>query len=183
LKVGNSALHVVYQANAGHGEAVMNGYRNALALGATYVFQTDSDDQFDREDFWKLWALRDKSSFIMGVRSERHDPLLRIVISRINATLIALLFFTRIRDANVPFRLMSASFLEHAFRMMPRGVFAPNIFLAVIAKRAGVGVEEVPVLHRERQFGEVSIRRWKLFKVCLRSVRELIAFRFHGSPS
>jgi hypothetical protein len=39
-------LNVVYQANTGHGAAVIHAYREALKLGATYVFQTDSDEQF-----------------------------------------------------------------------------------------------------------------------------------------
>ena len=44
-------LTVVNQKNGGHGNAVVNGYRKALALDSQFVFQTDSDDQFVSDDF------------------------------------------------------------------------------------------------------------------------------------
>jgi glycosyltransferase involved in cell wall biosynthesis len=43
-------LIVVHQPNGGHGNAVVHAYRKAVEIGAEYVFQTDSDDQFIPED-------------------------------------------------------------------------------------------------------------------------------------
>lgn len=177
LASSHASLRVVHQKNAGHGAAVMRGYREAITLGASYVFQTDSDDQFDREDFWKLWDLRETSPFVLGNRSQRHDPLVRIIISRLNAVLLLLFFGTVVRDANCPFRLFRGSLLKAMMDILPPTVFAPNIFLAVIARRGGIPLLELPVTHRERKTGTVSILRLKLLKVCLRCVEELFAFR------
>lgn len=47
----NPLLIAVNQPNGGHGNAVVNAYKKALELNAEYVFQTDSDDQFETEDF------------------------------------------------------------------------------------------------------------------------------------
>ena len=71
-------LMVVHQPNGGHGNAVVNGYRQAVAIDSEYVFQTDSDDQFVTEDFRKLWAKRNDSPFILGYREERFDAPARL---------------------------------------------------------------------------------------------------------
>src|SRR4051812_15484743 len=42
----NSHLKIIDQPNAGHGAALIRGYREAVKLKTTYIFQTDSDDQF-----------------------------------------------------------------------------------------------------------------------------------------
>ncbi len=170
-------LRVIHQKNAGHGAAVLNGYRTAIESGAEYIFQTDSDDQFDRGDFWNLWPLQEASPFILGYREERHDPFARLIITRINKLLLFLCFGVRMRDANVPFRLMRADFLKQILAIFPRDVFAPNIFCSVVARLTGARVIEIAVTHRERQTGTVSILRWKLLKVCLRCVREIVGFR------
>ena len=178
LAARSSGLRVIHQKNAGHGAAVRHGYEKALETGAEFIFQTDSDDQFSPQDFGKLWEMRNESPFQLGVRAERHDPLVRIIISRINAMLLLVLYGTEIRDANVPFRLIRSAFLKVLLPWIPTNAFAPNIFLSVLAKRAGAEIIETPVTHRERETGTVSILRWKLLKVCLRCVRELWDFRF-----
>jgi hypothetical protein len=55
--------------------------------------------------------------------------------------------------------------------------FAPNIFLSVMAKRAGQKLFSIPITHKDRQTGEVSIKKMKLLKVCWQSFKELMAFR------
>ncbi len=172
-------LMVVHQPNGGHGNAVVNGYRQAVALDSQYVFQTDSDDQFIAEDFSKLWNLRDQSPFILGYREERYDAPARLVITRILRFSIAAIYGTYIMDSNIPFRLIRGSFLKKLLAQLPTPTpFAPNIFLAVMAKKAGFNTFDVPITHKERQTGTVSILKWKLLKVCMQSFRELAQFRF-----
>ncbi len=171
-----SALRVVHQDNAGHGNAVRNGYEHALKLNPQYVFQTDSDDQFNPNDFEKLWEARHESPFILGYREVRHDPLVRIVISRLNAVLLLVLFGAEIRDANVPFRLIEAKFLGALLALVPRGVFIPNIFLAVLAAKSRAVLLEIPVEHRERKTGVVTLNR-RLIEVCKRCFGEIRKFR------
>lgn len=169
-------LKVVHQENAGHGNAVRNGYEHALQTGAEFIFQTDSDDQFNPEDFAKLWDARYESPFILGYREVRHDPLVRIVISRLNAVLILTLFGAEIRDANVPFRLIHSEFLAQLLQLVPRGVFIPNIFLSVLAAKSAATLLEIPVGHRERKTGVVTLNR-RLYEVCRRCFDEVRAFK------
>ncbi|TAG75600.1 MAG: glycosyltransferase family 2 protein, partial [Runella slithyformis] len=55
--------------------------------------------------------------------------------------------------------------------------FAPNIFLAVMASKAGQKLLDIPITHKERLTGTVSILRWKLIQVCIQSFKELLRFR------
>ena len=172
-------LMVVHQPNGGHGNAVVNGYRQAVALDSEYVFQTDSDDQFVSDDFAKIWAKRDESPFILGYREERYDAPARLVITRILRMSIATIYGTYIKDSNIPFRLIRGSFLRKLLAQLPDPTpFAPNIFLAVMSKKAGFDTFDIPITHKERQTGEVSILKWKLLKVCMQSFKELAQFRF-----
>ena len=168
-----------HQLNGGHGNAVVNGYKMALELNPAYVFQTDSDDQFIPEDFQKFWVKRHESQFILGHRLVRHDDPFRLIITRILKYSLVFLYGTYINDANIPFRLIRTSFLKKLLAALPKQIpFAPNIFLSVLAKKSGQKLFDIPVLHKERETGEVSIRHMKLLKVCWQSFQELSSFRF-----
>jgi hypothetical protein len=47
-----------------------------------------------------------------------------------------------------------------------------------MAKKDGNDLMFIPVTHKERETGQVSIIKWKLLKVCVRSARELLSFAF-----
>lgn len=180
LKESLPNLKVIHQPNAGHGMAVVNGYRHAIELNPEFVFQTDSDDQFIVSDFSKLWEKRSLSKFILGFRYVRHDAPFRLFITKILKYSLLFIYGTNIADANIPFRLIQCEFLKKLVSSLPKQTpFAPNIFLSVMAKKAGQDVMNIPIEHIERQTGEVSIRHFKLLKVCWQSFKELLAFRFN----
>ena len=77
----NPKLVVINKENGGHGKAIITGYHEALIRHAQWVFQTDSDDQFDPSDFEAMWENREKSQFHLGIRAKRQDPNNRKVIS------------------------------------------------------------------------------------------------------
>ncbi len=171
-------LLVVHQKNGGHGNAVVNGYKKAVALESDWVFQTDSDDQFITDDVNKLWQKRNESNFILGYREVRFDAPARLVITRILKTTIFLAYGTYLNDSNIPFRLIKGEYLKKLLNQLPNPEpFAPNIFLAVMAKKAGQNTFDIPIVHKERLTGTVSILKWKLIQVCMQSFRELLTFR------
>ncbi|HYF52133.1 MAG TPA: glycosyltransferase family 2 protein [Planctomycetota bacterium] len=178
LKSELASLLVIHQSNAGHGSAIVRGYHEALANGARYVFQTDSDGQLLPEDFWKLWEQRGGHPFILGFREKRNDTGGRKIISSINRGLNTLLFGVRVRDPNVPFRLMRADLLREMLAMTPENVFAPNIFLSILAAKSRIGLLEISVTHLERKTGKVSIVGARLLKACFRTAWELVRFRW-----
>lgn len=179
IKSSLEYLIVIHQNNGGHGNAVLNGYKFALTLKPDWIFQVDSDNQFIPEDFPKLWEQKDKSNFILGHRAKRYDEANRLIITRIVRMINLALFGVYIIDSNIPYRLIKAEYLEKLINTLPNNPFAPNIFLSVLAKRDGNNLMSIPVTHKERETGQVSIIKWKLLKVCLRTTKELSLFSFN----
>jgi len=119
--------------NSGHGKATMMGYEFAEK---EYIFQIDSDNQFESKDFWKLYSLKDNFDFIIGFRQQRHDPMVRLIITK-SLGLINLLFFgVHINDANCPFRLMKKNVLIKRLASIDKESLAPNIMLSILAKKS-----------------------------------------------
>ena len=90
---------------------------------------------------------------------------------------LILMFRSRIKDANVPFKLVRRSVWLEARPYIPDGTLAPSLFLAVYMKRRKSGIAFVDVAHSDRVTGTVSIRRWKLIKFCARGFRQLLDLR------
>ncbi len=171
-------LMVVHQKNGGHGNAVVHAYRKAVEINSEWVFQTDSDDQFVAEDVLKLWEKRNESDFIMGFRQVRHDATFRLFVTRVLKYSLFTVYGTFINDSNIPFRLIKGSLLKRLLAQLPTPLpFAPNIFLAIMARKAGNKTFDIPITHKERVTGEVSIQKMKLLKVCWQSFKELFQFR------
>lgn len=167
-----------HQLNGGHGNAIFNGYQMAVQMNPNFVFQTDSDDQFVPSDFKNFWDKRNESDFVLGFREVRNDDRFRLLITRILKYSLLFIYGTYINDANIPFRLIRTTFLNKLLKALPlQTPFAPNIFLSVLAKKSGQKLFNIPVLHKERETGEVSIRHMKLLKVCWQSFKELTQFR------
>lgn len=177
LAAQDAGICPIHQRNSGHGAAIIKGYNEALRLNSQWVFQVDSDDQFSPSNFADLWNLRESSPFILGQRKTRRDPLHRRIISGILRTLIALLFFCRIKDPNVPFRLIKRECLAKILPRIPRNTFAPNIFLSIIAARDGIPLIFVPVSHRERSTGKVSIIGFKLLRSAILCAIQIVRLR------
>ena len=177
LAVEFSRMRVVHQENAGHGAAIRRGYAKALEVGCDWIFQVDSDRQFEPAEMFKLWSLRDRFEFLLGVRSDRKDALLRRLLSRGHRILITLLFGVNIRDPNTPFRLMRSDLLSILLKLIPEKTFAPNVFLSILATKCGCRSNEVPVRHLPRASGRGSIRIGRLPALALRCGVELL--RFH----
>jgi glycosyltransferase involved in cell wall biosynthesis len=173
-----SKLVVVHQPNGGHGKAAVTAYQKAVELNSEWVFQTDSDDQFVAEDVLKLWDKRHESDFILGYRQVRHDAPFRLFVTKVLQASLFTIYGTFISDSNIPFRLIRGTYLKKLLAQLPNPVpFAPNIFLAVMAKKAGQKTFDIPITHKERATGEVSIQKMKLLKVCWQSFKELARFR------
>ena len=74
--------------NSGHGPTITYGYKTALGLKPEFIFQVDSDDQFNTSDFKKFWKNRYNYDFIIGHRLIRNDPFHRLIVTRFLKLLI-----------------------------------------------------------------------------------------------
>ena len=127
LQKDHAALDVSTQPNAGHGPAILKGYR--LALDAQWVFQIDSDHQLDTAAFRILWDNREDYDLLLAERKEKNATLSRQCISGISKGIVRCLYGRGVSDVNAPYRLMRAQRLQEALEKIPETSFAPNILL------------------------------------------------------
>ena len=153
----NSNIIAFHQNNSGHGKSIMNLYHQAIRQDADWIMQIDSDDQVSSSEFKILWDRRNDTNFILGYRQIRMDPTHRKIISWSLRSFLKIFFGVPIADSNIPFRLMNKSLLHQMLPLLPPELFAPNIFLAVLAARHGEQLLHIPVMHKRRITGRVSI--------------------------
>ena len=169
-------LEPITKANSGHGGTVLFGYNYALEKGAKYIFQTDSDGQTIPNEFWPLWEQRENYDIQIGHRKGRQDGLSRVFVTK---TLKLVLFFSFglwIKDANTPFRLMSAASLQEYIGQIPKDYNLSNVLLTVIYEKNKSRIRYIPITFRPRQGGENSINFKKIIpigKKALKDFREL----------
>lgn len=167
-------VRVIFQPPCGHGPALRAGMD---AARGEYLLLIDSDRQIPLDVFPSLWQQAEGRDAVMGMRVQRDDPFLRLCLTKVVRQAIAILFGQRIYDTNVPFKIVRRSVWQQAAPLMTPDTLAPSLFLAIFLHvgRFDVAVRETP--HQARRTGTVSIRRWKLFKVCLKAFRQLLQFR------
>jgi dolichol-phosphate mannosyltransferase len=127
LGENDATLSIHTQPNAGHGSAILHGYR--LSLGAEWVFQIDSDHQLDTAAFRVLWDNRNGYDLLLAERKEKNATLPRQCISRVSKGIVRWLYGRGVRDVNTPYRLMRAARLREALEKIPGNSFAPNLLI------------------------------------------------------
>ncbi|MEZ4415619.1 MAG: glycosyltransferase family 2 protein [Gemmatimonadota bacterium] len=175
LAASDPRVQVLHKPNGGHGSALIAGLGRA---SGEWAFLIDSDRQIPLEDFAALWnAVQNGADAAFGVRRRRNDPRVRLWLTAVIRQALRALFGVSMYDANVPFKVFRKEIWDAARPLIPDDTLAPSLFLAVYVRRAGLRVREVDVTHKERETGEVSIKRWKLIKFSARAFRQLLAFR------
>jgi dolichol-phosphate mannosyltransferase len=166
-------IKVIHQPNGGHGAALLTGLK---ASSGEYIFLIDSDRQIPLDNFRSAWSevLAGRDA-VFGVRRRRYDPVLRLYLSRLIRHSVNVLFRVQLRDANAPYKLFRRGVWHEARECVPDGTLAPSMFLAIVAKSRGYNILEIDVTHKERDTGEVALRKFKLLKFCARGLGQMIA--------
>ena len=176
-KFKSQRIKVLSQNNSGHGPAILNGYKKAIQLKSNYIFQVDTDNQFYTSDFKKFWNLKKNYDFIIGFRKIRYDDKLRLLIKKLLRIFLFIIFNVKIKDSNIPYRLMKKNFLLYALKNFNLKTNIPNIFLSIIASKKFKN-HTITVKHKKRMTGKVWIVNLKLLKFCIISFINLLMLRF-----
>ena len=166
-------LVVDVKPNSGHGPTVLRGYRRGVVT-ADWVFQTDSDDEMPAASFGELWAIRHDVDGVIGIRTSRNQSPGRRAISRLARLTARVAFGCRLADVNCPYRLMRSSTLAPLLAPIPDDTFAPNVVLSGMLARSRARLAEVPVPHRDRTTGAVSILGWRALRAAVRSFEQTV---------
>ena len=161
--------------NGGHGPALRFGFD---AAQYPWIFQTDSDRQHLPSDFWKLWEIRDNADFVFGIRDQRADGLVRLVITRCMRLINFLIWGIWVRDANCPFKLMRADALRSVLSKVPRDCFIPMVLVSLLSRRMKFRVVEMYVTHLPRRGASQSLSGLaKWIRVGWMCTRQIVAIR------
>jgi dolichol-phosphate mannosyltransferase len=166
------ALIHLTKANQGHGPTVLAAYRQALAAGADYIFQTDSDGQTLPGEFERLWDLRISYDMALGTRTTREDGKARVVVSRTLRAVVKWKFDVTVEDANCPFRLMNREVLEECLALIPLDYNLPNVALCALCAKLGHSMTFQPITFRPRQGGVNSIDLADIVGIGRRALRD-----------
>lgn len=74
-------------------------------------------------------------------------------------------------------KLFRRALWAEASGLISPDTLAPSLFLTLFAERRGYGIAYHDVQHRSRTTGQVSIKRWSLFRFCVRAFGQLLTFR------
>ena len=171
--MADARIRVIHQPNGGHGAALLTGLK---ASNGEYIFLIDSDRQIPLDSFRDAWSevLAGRDA-VFGVRRRRYDPVLRLYLSRLIRHSVNVLFRVQLRDANAPYKLFRRAVWHEARQCVPDGTLAPSLFLAIVAKTRGFNILELDVTHKERDTGEVTLRKFRLLKFCARGLGQLLS--------
>ena len=158
--------------NSGHGATVLYLYRYAIAEGATFVFQTDSDGQTLPEEFWQMWDHRHEFDFQIGTRGGRQDGASRVFVTKTLRLVVWLMFHVWVKDANTPFRLLKVEKLKPILDVIPQDYNLANVAVSAIAVRWHYNIGWYPITFRPRQGGVNSINMRRIFKIGIKALTD-----------
>jgi dolichol-phosphate mannosyltransferase len=160
--------------NQGHGPSLRRAFEESEG---EWLFQMDSDGQQLPAELWDLWALREQADLVVGVRVGRSEGRHRDVVSAAARWANRLVGGGRLRDVNVPFKLIRRELWEDLRADIPRVPVAPSLLIAVGARVRGWRVTEVEVSHLPRRHGTSTVDVPALVRLTFGALRELVGFR------
>lgn len=166
----HSSLRVVeHFPNRGYGGALRAGF---AAASCEWIFQSDSDNQFDYAEIARLIALTPGRDAVVGYREPRRDPLMR----RLNGwgwnRLVRLMFGYVVRDIDCAFRLIRRSALESVCLTSDGAMISTELLAGLKAR--GFVIGETSVTHLPRESGDPTGAN---MRVILRAFKDLVRYR------
>ena len=169
----NQNIQMIIKQNEGHGPTILAGYKRAVGI-AEWVFQADSDNEINPNQFSALWSRRQGQDAVIAWRQGRDQTTVRRLVTFFARVTTKVLFRCHLRDVNIPFRLFRSETLTILLEKIPSDTFAPNIALSGALSLMNFQVEECPVVFNERIVGESSLSNLGAVRKGGRALLELI---------
>ncbi len=166
------SIRVIHKRNEGHGPTILNGYVLASEI-AQWVFQADSDNEIPPTAFHTFWNSRHGQDAILGYRIGRKQSFVRRVISQTAKSATRILYNSRLKDVNIPYRLIRSNVLAPIISRIPQNTFAPNVVISGALAKTGAAVMELPVPFQPRMHGVASLNDISAFTHAVRSLFQI----------
>ena len=167
----------------GLGVAYLAGFRRALEAGADLILEMDSDFSHSPADIPRLLEAAESADLVLG---SRYVPgggvtdwgLLRRALSRGGSLYARLVLRVRVHDLTGGFKCFRREVLEGLdLDSIHAEGYGFQIELTYRALREGFGVEEIPIVFRERQAGQSKMTA----RIAVEAVWKVPALRLRRS--
>ena len=170
----------------GLGRAYLAGFAHALASGADYVLEMDSDFSHDPHDIPRLIQTAEQGAdLVLGSRyvpdgSVTDWGLLRKLVSRGGSWYARVVLGVKVRDLTGGFKCFRRSVLEALdLNAVHADGYGFQIELTYRTIKAGFRVVEIPIVFRDRRVGESKMNA----RIALEAVWKVPALRRRGSAN
>ena len=170
-------LQILADTEKQHGPKVLALYNYAIAQGADYIFQTDSDGQTDPMEFENFWKMTEEYDLIIGNRTARGDGKSRAYVEKVVCLLLRIYFGVKVPDANAPFRLMKADIVNKYINRMPDDYNIPNIMFTTYFKYYDEKMLFKEISFRPRQTGNNSINIPRIMEIGWKALGDFRRFK------
>lgn len=170
-------LQILVDTEKQHGPKVLALYKYAIAQGADYIFQTDSDGQTDSMEFENFWKMIEEYDLIIGNRTARGDGKSRAYVEKVVCLLLRIYFGVKIPDANAPFRLMRADIVNKYINRMPDDYNIPNIMFTTYFKYYDEKMLFKEISFRPRQASNNSINIPRIMEIGWKALGDFRRFK------
>lgn len=144
--------------NFGQHMAITSGFAN---VRGQYIITLDADLQNPPEEIPKIIAKMDEGYDVVGTcRQHRHDPLFRKVASRLVNKATNRISGLHISDYGCMLRGYSRRIVDIIVQSRESTTFIP-----ALGQKFAVNPIEIPVSHREREFGESKYSIFRLLRL------------------
>lgn len=170
-------LEILVDTEKQHGPKVLALYKYAIAHGADYIFQTDSDGQTNPAEFEAFWNMRKNYDAVIGNRVVRGDGKVRGFVEWVVCFLLYLFFGVKVPDANAPFRLMKADIVKKYIGRLPEDYNIPNIMFTTYFVHYKEKVAFKEITFKPRQGGVNSINIPRIIEIGWKAMGDFIKFK------
>jgi dolichol-phosphate mannosyltransferase len=181
-------VHLLSRENRrGRGSAGVDGFRWAMAEGASLILEMDADFSHQPRHIPAMIEALDRADVVLGSRfvgngTDNHRGLVRRLITKLAGVYVRTLLGLKVRDVSSGFRLFKREVLAQIDldNLVSAG---PSIVLEVLFKTILLGfkVVEVPIQFEDRRQGETKLDNITLMETLVMVLR-LRQMRKHGLP-
>jgi len=160
----------------GYGGGVLAGIN---ACTTPFMLCIDSDGQCMPDSFLDLWNKRNEYDIVIGIRSPRNDPTIRLIYSFMFHVLYSILFGSKVKDPSCPYILAPLGTykkLRSKLGYVKEGFWWGFIGAACMQK---MSICQVSIVHFKRYDGSTVVYKLgKMPGIVIRNIYGLIKLRF-----
>ena len=162
---------------------ITSSFTSSAQLATTtgdYILCTDSDNQIKVKSLIdNLNNLPGDNEFLLGIRSPRKDPWIRIVYSKLFKLLHNILFRSKILDPSCPFVLGKSK----EFKKLPESLLLKcrEVFwwaFTAVCIKFNIQIKETKIQHFERKYGNSGYNIKKIPLIATRNIIGLFLIKF-----